>query len=247
MEITPNPDPTHLPFTAEDIHSTLQVFKGNKSSGPSFLPSQLIKHLHGRNNMVISELFKHFVEHGIPKAWNLVQVTPVHKCGNQADAKNYRPVSVMGPLAKLYACCLNLELETRATFHAWRAPTQAGFRRHYYLEDLIMPVDYLLARAQTHSTPLALCLVDLEKAFDLVPHQHLLDVLSNTYGINACMLETICWVLVDTWGQVPGGKQPFRMNTGVKQGCPMLPLLLGLYFDHVVKYIKTHTATTDVV
>ena len=49
-------------------------------------------------------------------------------------------------------------------------------------------------------TPLALCLVDLEKAFDTVPCQHLLDVLSNTYGVDACMLETIRRVLVDTWG-----------------------------------------------
>ena len=115
----------------------------------------------------------------------------------------------MGPLAKLYACWLNLELETRATRHAWRASTQAGFRKYYRPEDLIVPVDYLLARAQTHGTPLALCLVDLEKAFDTVPHQHLLDVLSNTYGVDAAMLETIRRVLVDTWGQVPGGKQPF--------------------------------------
>ena len=75
---------------------------------------------------MISKLFKHFAEHGIPRAWNLVKVTPVHKRGNQADAKNYHPVSVMGPLAKLYACCLNLELETRAICHAWRAPTEVG-------------------------------------------------------------------------------------------------------------------------
>ena len=136
--------------------------------------------------------------------------------GSQADAKNYCPISVMGPLAKLYACCLNLELETRAAHHAWRAPTQAGFRRYYRLEDLIVPVDYLLARAQTRGTPLALCLVDLEKAFDIVPRQHLLDVLSNTYEVDAAMLETIGWVLVDTWGQVPGGKQPFQTIMGVK-------------------------------
>ena len=77
------------------------------------------------------------------------------------------------------------------------------------MEDLIVPVDYLLARAQTCGTPLALCLVDLEKAFDTVPHQHLLDVLSNTYGVDAAMLETIHRVLVDTWGQLPGGKQLF--------------------------------------
>ena len=33
----------------------------------------------------------------------------------------------------------------------------------------------------------------------------------------------------------------------MKQGCPILPLLFGLYFDGVVKYIKTHMATTDTV
>ena len=148
----------------------------------------MVKHLHGQNDIVISELFKHFAEHGIPRAWNLVQVTPVHKRGSQAEAKNYHTISVMGPLAKLYACCLNLELETRATHHAWCAPTQAGFRRHYRLEDLIVPVDYLLAWAQTRGIPLELCLVDLEKAFDTVLHQRLLNVLSNTYGVNAAML-----------------------------------------------------------
>ena len=123
------------------------------------------------------------------------EVTPVHKQGSQADAKNYCPISVMGPLAKLYVCCLNLELETRATHHAWCAPTQAGFRWHYRLEDLVVPVDYLLARAQTRGMPLALCLVDLEKAFDTVPHQRLLEVVSTNYGIDAAMLENIRWVL----------------------------------------------------
>ena len=122
-----------------------------------------------------------------------------------------------------------------------------GFRWYYHLENLIVPVDYLLARAQTRGIPLALCLVDLEKAFDTVPHQHLLDVLLNTYGVNACMQETICRVLVDTWGQVPGGKQPFQTTTGVKQGCPMLPLLFGLYFNRVVEYIKIHMTITDIV
>ena len=63
---------------------------------------------------------------------------------------------------------------------------------------------------------MALCLVDLENAFDMVPHQRLLDVLSNTYGVNAGMLETIRRVLVNTWGQVPGRKQPFQTTTGVK-------------------------------
>ena len=72
----------------------------------------------------------------------------MHKKGSREDAANYRPVSVMGPLAKLFAACLNGALEWEAQSKGWRAPTQAGFRCHHRLEDLIVPVDYLILCAQ---------------------------------------------------------------------------------------------------
>ena len=83
--------------------------------------------------------------------------------------------------------------------------------------------------------------------FDTVPRQHLLEVLADEYGLDKSMLEAIRRVLTDTRGQVPGGKQPFQTTMGVKQGCPMSPLLFALYFDRVVKYIQTHTTTHDAV
>ena len=42
---------------------------------------------------------------------------------------------------------------------------QAGFRWKHRLKDLIIPVDYLIARAQRTKTLLALCFIDMEKAF----------------------------------------------------------------------------------
>ena len=53
------------------------------------------------------------MELGIPEQWNTSRVTPVFKKGDDTLAANYRPICVMGPLAKLYATCLNLELNTR--------------------------------------------------------------------------------------------------------------------------------------
>ena len=104
----------------------------------------------------------------------------------------------MGTLANLYACCLNLSLETQSSLHSWRAPTQAGFRRHYRLEDLLILVYYILARAQARKLPLVLCLVDLEKAFDTIPHNRLLHLLDTECGVGADMLETIRHILINT-------------------------------------------------
>ena len=63
------------------------------------------------------------MECNIPEQWNMIRVTPVFKKGDKALAANYRPVSVMGPIAKLYATCLNLELEHQAQANGWRAAT----------------------------------------------------------------------------------------------------------------------------
>ena len=63
----------------------------------------------------------------MPEQWNRTRITPVHKKGTREDAANYHPVSVMGPLAKLFAACLNWALEREAQSKGWRAPMQAGF------------------------------------------------------------------------------------------------------------------------
>ena len=60
-------------------------------------------------------------EHGIPEQWNTSRVTPVFKKGDKTLAANYQPVSVMGPIAKLYATCINLELEHQVQANSWWA------------------------------------------------------------------------------------------------------------------------------
>ena len=84
---------------------------------------------------------------GMPEQWNRMRITPVHKKGTREDAANYCPVSVMGPLAKLFAACLNWVLEREVQSKGWQAPMQAGFQHHHRLEDLIVHVDYLILRA----------------------------------------------------------------------------------------------------
>ena len=147
-EIMPVPDPDHLPFTASSIRAALGgCYKGNKSSGPSPVPTQLVKHLHGKNDETLAAFFAHVATTQLPTAWNTVRVTPVHKKGDKSHACNYRPVSVLGPVAKLFATCLSMLLEQETTHRDWHAPTQAGFRRRHRLEDLAVPVDYAISRA----------------------------------------------------------------------------------------------------
>ena len=59
QEVLSHPDPKDLALDAASIWATLTFnYKGNKASGPSKLPTLLIKHLHMRNDGVILTMFK---------------------------------------------------------------------------------------------------------------------------------------------------------------------------------------------
>ena len=76
------PDPSNLPLSADCIRGALEgPFKGNKSSGPSPLPSQLVKYLHARNDQAISTLFHKVTISTLLSQWNTTRLTPVFQKG----------------------------------------------------------------------------------------------------------------------------------------------------------------------
>ena len=128
QQVKAQPNPAHLPLDAPCIHFIVDhAYKGNKASGLSPLPSQLVENLHSKNDGALSMMFMAIATLGMPEQWNRTRITPVHMKGSREDAANYHPVSVMGPLAKLFAACLNGALEREAQSKGWRVPTQAGF------------------------------------------------------------------------------------------------------------------------
>ena len=58
------------------------------------------------------------------------------------------------------------------------------------MEDLLLLVDFLIARAQHNRETLSLCLVDLEKAFDTISSPRFMQVLQS-YGVTDDMVEII--------------------------------------------------------
>ena len=56
--------------------------------------------------------------------------------GDRRDPDNYRGLAVGHPLAKLAMSTINQRLQTLADEGGLRAPTQAGFRPGYTVEDL---------------------------------------------------------------------------------------------------------------
>ena len=116
---------------------------------------------------------------------------------------------------------------------------QARFRLAHRIDDLALAADVAIDQASCSSKhTLAMCSVDLAKAFDSVPRAKLLSVPREHCGIDYNLVEVIRSMYTGATGQVAGASNSFHMDAGVKQGCPMSPLLFGLLFDYVVQFVK---------
>ena len=178
---------------------------------------------------------KSFLDGAFPISWNTQIIHPIFKDGDEMDCNNYRGISVAPVLAKLYAMVLEARISRWAESNDVRAACQAGFRSKYRTTDHLFTLQTIIDKATAHKITLYCCFVDFKKAFDSVPRELLWQRISEA-GIHGTMLSALksMYVGVNARVSTPEGlTDSFGCDMGVKQGCPLSPLLFGLYIDRL--------------
>ena len=242
---TPHPsqeDPSlDRDITAEDVEEAYKKLSSSSAClGP--LKAALIKAGKGVLASVLARLFTAVLRSGmVPREWLLGAITAIYKGkGDPAEPNNYRGITVGHVLGKLYALVLNLRLSAWAEAKGKRARGQAGFRRGFRTTDNCFILRALVERARAQGVKLYICAVDLEKAFDSVDRQLLWAALQRT-GIGGYMLATLQALYADVPVCVKtaeGLSSTFQSIIGVKQGCPLSPLLFGIFMDDFELHVQ---------
>ena len=84
---------------------------------------------------------------------------PLHKKGDMAACDNYRGISLMHPLGRLFSKIITARLLRDPA--ARRAEGQAGFKARYRIEDHCLVLGTALERARERRQTLFCCFVDL--------------------------------------------------------------------------------------
>jgi hypothetical protein len=178
--------------------------------------------------------FNTFLNEGFPEALSTGVVHALFKGGNASEFDNYRGITVGPVLAKLFAVILDARLSDFAEGRGLRANGQAGFRKDHRTTDQLFILRTVVEQSKAKKKPLYCCFVDFKKAFDTVPREMLWQVLAGL-GVGGKFLQCLQSMYAKDTVRVnhptEGLSSSFRCQQGVKQGCPLSPLLFGLYLD----------------
>lgn len=101
-------------FTEEEIERALSSFKPKKSSGPDEVPLLVMKTCYESMKPAIIHLFRLFTNKGvIPQSWKCARVKPIFKKGDKTRVDNYRPISNLNSISKLFERCLLNRLSSK--------------------------------------------------------------------------------------------------------------------------------------
>ncbi|GAQ86738.1 Reverse transcriptase-related protein [Klebsormidium nitens] len=219
-----------------EVEAALKGLKNGKSADLKGFTAELLKA--GQKQLVagLTQVFNRAFEEGVfPSSWNEGVLVAIFKKGDPSDYGNYRTVTVGPILGKLFATVINRRLTEWAEKGSIRANGQAGFRKGFRAADHLLALRVLIERwGRGRDRHLFACFVDFKKAFDLVPRQKLWRRLKEL-GVGEEMLQSVQSMYTDVRCRVRGegwiSEESFKSSWGVKQGCPLSPLLFGLYID----------------
>ena len=206
--------------------------KANKSCGPDGIPPGVYKLLSPSWIILITSLFNIiFTSASYPVSWTRAKLFMLFKRGDRKDPNNYRGISVISSIAKLYdmVLCNRLEL--------WFKPyrEQAGAQKGRGCLEHIVSLRLLTDYSRRKKKKLFITFVDFSKAYDLVPRQMLFSVLKNL-GCGAAMLSAIAAMYSVTQSVI--GTAIVSTVIGVRQGSPTSCFLFIVYVNDLVKLIK---------
>ncbi|KAL4856066.1 Transposon TX1 uncharacterized protein [Chlorella vulgaris] len=224
----------HEPFILSELTAATKRVKNSKSCLGALKPEMLKGTIALLGPALVALLNACVRVGGMPARWAVSALTPIRKPG--ADHRlcdGYRGIAVGTLLAKLYAGMLQDRLATYTEGAGTRASGQAGFRPDYGCRDQQLALRAIIERQRARGHPLYACFVDFKQAFDRVP-RHLLWQKLESAGLGGWALRAVqaLYTTVPMCVKVPGGfTSTFEATSGVKQGCPLSPILFGLYLD----------------
>ena len=161
-------------ITMHELDFALKRLKNSKSPGSDFLLNEFLKNSTFLFRKTLLTIFNHILNTGkFPEVWTLGLIVPIHKNGNINIPGNYRGITLLSCVSKLFTNILNLRLNKWAEQSNKFDNFQFGFREERSTIDALFILNTLTEIFLSKNKSLYVSFIDLRKAFDKTHHEAL--------------------------------------------------------------------------
>ena len=169
--------------TDHEIKNLILQLDVTKACGPTSFPNKILNLFADALSPPLALLINICLQNGVfPDILKLANITPIFKKGANNLCCNYRPISLLSNLSKIFERVMHIRLYAFLEDHNLIYKNQYGFRQKYSTEHAVTHMIELIKNKLDNKRWVGAIFLDLEKAFDTVNHEILLKKLHH-YGI----------------------------------------------------------------
>ena len=161
-------------FTITELEKAIKKLKNEKSPGFDNILNEFLKINTSLFKNTLLSIFNTLFSKGyFPKVWSVGVIIPIFKKGNINQAENYRGITLLSCVGKLFTSMINQRLNEWAETNDKFDKDQYGFRNNKSTVDAIFILQNVIDMFVKRNKALFVSFIDLKKAFDCTNHDAL--------------------------------------------------------------------------
>ena len=215
-------------ITLDELHAALTLLKNGSSPGPDGIPCEFYKCFWEDIKVPFLKSLEFSKSEGrLSPTQRQGTFTLIHKGNNlpRDEVTSFRPISLTNADYKILSKFLAIRL--KKSLESIIHKNQFGFMKGRLISKALRTIDDIIQHEVNNDTHSMLLSIDYAKAFDTISVEWILSSLA-LFGFGENFIGWIKTILADRLANIKNGgclSEFFSLERGVRQGCPISPLL----------------------
>ena len=237
-------------ITEEKVKKILENLPTKRCYGYDRVPLVFLKDGAEVLTPIITKLMgKIFEEKRAPEQWKIARILPLHKKGRKEEIANYRPISNLCSLSKVYERLILMRVEEICEIEGVdiTGDSQYGFKKNCGTETACLEIQSKIAAICDEGKCAAMSSLDLSAAFDVVNRPLLMRRL-RVLGLPESIVTLVQDWLKDrlAYCEIGGVTSMMRnIDDGTIQGSILGPLLFAIFVSPLWDLIEATSFADD--